>query len=535
MNAVSQINIHKTVFDVCVVGSGAAGGVLSSRLAARGLNVIVVEGGPKVDTRAAFPTHSMPFDFKNRKMPVMMPGVAGFEDERTRGVGGKTLLWNAVSWRLSHRDFKGYTLEEAGEDWPLDYSDLAPYYDQIEREIGVCGNADHLEDLPDGIFLPPMPMRCSDRIIQRGAARLGIQVIHVRKATLTRSQAGRPACHYCGNCMAGCDVIAKYNSADVHLAPAALNHKLTIMHNSVVCEVTLGSENRVNGVRYLSRETLREGTIQTRAVVVSCACVQSVALLLMSKSRYYPSGLANSSGELGKNYIPHFTGNINGFARELIGSKAVNEEGALDHAYIPSYMHARRRDHARSFAVQFNYHNRRLAPWARTVDGFGAGLKRRIKELYPAALTIGGYGEGLAFSSNYVEIDPDGLCDRFGIPQVRFHTNAEYEHAFAVQKEMYGQMEEILRAAGAEVLPYEKVAPYPLGAVTHEAGGCRMGDDPRTSVLDEWNRCHDVKNLLVADAACFVTHPEKQITHTIMALAYRACDHLADEFRLGNV
>ena len=122
----SQINIHKTVFDVCVVGSGAAGGVLSSRLAARGLNVIVVEGGPKVDTRAAFPTHSMPFDFKNRKMPVMMPGVAGFEDERTRGVGGKTLLWNAVSWRLSHRDFKGYTLEDAGEDWPLDYSDLAP-------------------------------------------------------------------------------------------------------------------------------------------------------------------------------------------------------------------------------------------------------------------------------------------------------------------------------------------------------------------------------------------------------------------------
>ena len=116
-----------------------------------------------------------------------------------------------------------------------------------------------------------------------------------------------------------------------------------------------------------------------------------------------------------------------------------------------------------------------------------------------------------------------------------FHTNAEYDHAFAIRDEMYGQMEEILRASGAEVFPYRKVAPYPLGSVTHEAGGCRMGDDPKTSVLDAWNRCHDIKNLLVVDAAGFVTHPEKATTHTIMALSYRACDHLAEEFRLGNV
>ena len=528
MNAVSQINIHKTVFDVCVVGSGAAGGVLSSRLAARGLNVIVVEGGPKVDTRAAFPTHSMPFDFKNRKMPVMMPGVAGFEDERTRGVGGKTLLWNAVSWRLSHRDFKGYTLEGAGEDWPLDYSDLAPYYDQIEREIGVCGNADHLEDLPDGIFLPPMPMRCSDRIIQRGAARLGIQVIHVRKATLTRSQAGRPACHYCGNCMAGCDVIAKYNSADVHLAPAALNHKLTIMHNSVVCEVTLGSENRVNGVRYLSRETLREGTIQTRAVVVSCACVQSVALLLMSRSRYYPSGLANSSGELGKNYIPHFTGNINGFARELIGSKAVNEEGALDHAYIPSYMHARRRDHARSFAVQFNYHNRRLAPWARTVDGFGAGLKRRIKELYPAFVNFAPYGEMLPSSGSRIDLDPEKK-DRFGLPKARVHIQYG-ENERNLFQAMRRETRRILEASGVDIIS-DSLDP----ATNHELGGCRMGNDPRRSVVNAFCQSHDIPNLFVVDGSVFPSASEKNPTLTIMALAARTADYMAERFRRAEL
>jgi choline dehydrogenase-like flavoprotein len=167
--------------------------------------------------------------------------------------------------------------------------------------------------------------------------------------------------------------------------------------------------------------------------------------------------------------------------------------------------------------------------------GFGSSYKRKIKELYPAAVSMGGYGEGLPFDWNYVEIDPYGLTDRFGIPQVRFHTNAEYPHSFAILEEMYGQIDEILRASGAEIFPYKKVAPYPLGSVTHEAGGCRMGNDARTSVLDEWNRCHDIKNVVVADASCFVTHPEKQITHTLMALSYRAADHLAEEFRAGNV
>src|SRR5438046_2123518 len=382
MNAVSQINIHKTVFDVCVVGSGAAGGVLCSRLAARGLNVIVVEGGRKVDTRAAFPTHCMPFDFKNRKMPVMMPGVAGFEDERTRGVGGKTLLWNAVSWRLSHRDFKGYTLEDAGEDWPLDYSDLAPYYDQIEREVGVCGNLDHLEDLPDGIFLPPVPMKCSDMIVRRGARKLGVKVIHVRKATRSIASPLRPACHFCGNCMAGCDVVAKYNSYDVHMLPALKTGHLDLFPNSVVREVMVSSENRATGVRYVNRETRAEGEVRGRSVVVACACVQSVALLMMSKSQRYPTGLANSSGELGRNFIPHFTGGVEVFLKDLMAQPTTDDEGFLDHAYVPSFMHTRKRDFARSFGVQFGYQNRRSVGWARSMPGCGKADKQSVQDRY---------------------------------------------------------------------------------------------------------------------------------------------------------
>jgi choline dehydrogenase-like flavoprotein len=158
----------------------------------------------------------------------------------------------------------------------------------------------------------------------------------------------------------------------------------------------------------------------------------------------------------------------------------------------------------------------------------------RSEELYPAAVNITGYGEGLPLESNYVEIDREGLTDRYGIPQVRFHSNAEYEHAFAIRDEMCGQMEEILKVSGAELLPYEARAPYPMGSVTHEAGGARMGNDPKKSVLDAWNRCHDIKNLLVVDASCFVSHPEKSVTSTIMALAMRANEHLAEDIRLGS-
>src|SRR5918992_3066110 len=223
-------------FDVVVVGSGAAGGTLAAHLARRGVRVALVEGGPRVNTRTDFNTHALPFDFPNRQIPTMRPGKEGFDSERSRGLGGKTMLWNAVALRFSQRDF---------EDWPIDYSDLAPYYDRIEREVGVCGNLDHLEDLPDGIFLPPVPMKRSDLLIKRGAEKLGVKVIHVRKSTLSVARKERPACHFCGNCMAGCDVAAKYNSADVHMNPALKTGRLAIAPNAIVREVMVSDENRV--------------------------------------------------------------------------------------------------------------------------------------------------------------------------------------------------------------------------------------------------------------------------------------------------
>ena len=518
----------KQVYDVLIVGSGASGGTLAAHLARRGVDVAVIEGGPKIDSRTGFNTHGMPFDFRDRHIPTMRPGVAGFESERSRGLGGKSLTWNAVAWRLSHRDFKGHSIDGAGQDWPIDYEDLAPFYEKIEREVGVCGNLDHLEDLPDGVFLPPVPMKCSDMIVRRGAAQLGVKVIHVRKATRSIASPQRPACHFCGNCMAGCDVIAKYNSYDVHMLPALKTGHLDLYPNSVVREVVVSSQNRATGVRFLDRTTKTEGEVLGRAVVVACACVQSVALLMMSKSRLYPNGLANSSGELGRNFIPHFTGGVEVFLKDLIAQPAIDDEGFLDHAYIPSFMHSRKRDFARSFGIQFNYQNRRSVGWARSMPGFGKTFKQSVKERYPAFVVFSPYGEMLPNKQSFIDLDYEKL-DSYGLPIAR-RTLTWGENDMKIFREMQRWSHEILAAAGSE---FHDISQEPQP--NHELGGCRMGSDPRTSVVNADCRTHDVPNLYVVDGSVFPSASEKNPTHTIMSLAARAADHIADRLRKGEV
>ncbi len=518
------------VFDVCIVGSGAGGGTLAAHLAQRGVNVAVVEGGPPVNTRTDFNTHALPFDFPNRHIPTMKPGKPGFESERARGVGGKTMLWNAVALRLSHRDFKGYTIDGAGADWPIDYPDMAPYYDLIEKEVGVCGNRDGLEDLPDGIFMEPPPLKLGDLLLQRGGKELNIPIIHTRKATLTRATSARPACHYCGNCMAGCDVAAKYNSADVHLAPAAKTGHLTIFPNSIVSEVMVSTENRATGVRYLHRVTNETGEIHARAVAVACACVQSVALLLMSVSRLYPQGLANSSGQLGRNYIPHFNSGVEGFLTEMLGRPVVNDEGFIDHAYLPSYMHAQKRDYARSFGVQIYTGIRRTTGWAKEVPGFGAAYKQSVKKRFPAYVSFQCFGEMIPNDQSFIELDKSER-DEYGLYKVKA-TAVQQENERKIYEAMNKASIDILQRAGGEVL---SVSNFQEPTFNHQLGGCRMGTDPRTSVVDAFCRTHDVPNLYVVDGSVFPSASEKNPTLTIMALAARTADHISDGLQKGEI
>lgn len=515
-------------YDVVVIGSGAGGGVLSARLAQLGADVLVLEGGPKVETRTDFNTHALPFEFPSRHIPIMKPGKPGYDGERSRGLGGKTMLWNAVALRMSQRDFKGRQHDGAGADWPVDYADMAPYYERIEREVGVCGNYDHLEDLPDGVFLPPVPLKCSDLAIKNGAKKVGVEVIHVRKATLTRPRATRPACHFCGNCMAGCDVAAKYNSADVHMYPALKTGKLTLRQNSIVYELGVSDEAKVNEVRFFDRETHAEDFARGRVVVVACACAQSVALLLMSKSGRFPAGLGNSSGELGKNFIPHITAGFEVFIDELIGTPTVNDEGFLDHAYIPSFIHAKKRDYPRSFGVQFGYQNHRTVGWARNIPGMGKAYKDSVKARYPAYITFTPYQEMLPNAESYIDLDPDRM-DEYGLPRARRHWRLS-DSDMRLHNDMKAWSKAILEASKAQIHS-ESTEPE----TNHEIGGCRMGADAKTSVLDKFCRSHDVPNLYVVDASAFPSASEKNPTLTIMALASRTADHIADRLQKREV
>lgn len=517
-----------TVYDVVVIGSGAGGGTLSARLADLGANVLVLEGGPKLDTRTDFNTHALPFEFPNRHIPIMKPGKPGMDGERSRGLGGKTQLWNAVSLRFSERDFKGRTHDGAGEDWPIGYAEMKPYYDRIERQVGVCGNYDGLADLPDGIFMPPPPMKCTDVAIKAGAEKLGVKVIHVRKATLSQPRGPRPACHFCGNCMSGCDVVAKYNSYDVHMIPAARTGKLRLQPNSIVHELAVSDEAKVKEVRYFDRETRAGGVALGRIVVVACACAQSVALLLMSKSSRFPQGLGNSSGQLGKHFIPHITAGFEVFLKDFIGKGGTNDAGFLDHAYIPSFMHDRKRDYARSFGIQFNYQNHRSAGWTRTVRGMGRDYKQYIRDRYPAYLTFTGYHEMLPNEQSYIDLDTENL-DAYGLPRPRRHWKLS-DSDWKLHNHMKQWCRDILLSSGGEI---HSVSEKP--ATNHEVGGCQMGSDPRTSVLNEFCRSHDVPNLYVVDASVFPSSSEKNPTLTIMALATRTADHIAEQLKNGEV
>jgi choline dehydrogenase-like flavoprotein len=471
---------------------------------------------------------------------ALAPG-AKFTWTRLRAVGGRTLVWGRESGRFGPLDFKPKSLQDGfGEDWPIAYEDLTPYYDKVEKLIGVAGGGEDVYNSPaNKNILPAFRPRCGEWLIKKGAAKLGIKTVAFPLAVLSKAYDNRLACHYCGACNFGCDTASRFSTLEVLFPKLAKMKNFTLRTNAAVHRVLLDSSTgKARGVSFIDTTNKLEYEVFGKTVVLGASMVESIRILFNSRTSEFPQGLANSSGTLGRYLMEHVAFNsIQGYFPQLVGRPSTNDDGpGANSLYIPRYNYGKKNNKfLRGYRFTF-YTGCGMGPGPGAhLPGFGSAYKKRIKELYPAGVSIDGYGEGLPFDWNFVEIDPEGLKDRYGIPQVRFHTNAEYDHAFAMRDEMYGQMEEILKASGAEVLPYEKKNPYPLGSVTHEAGGARMGDDGKTSVLDKWNRCHDIKNLLVVDAACFTSHPEKSVTLTIMALSLRASEHLAEEIRLGNM
>jgi choline dehydrogenase-like flavoprotein len=419
------------------------------------------------------------------------------------------------------------------EDWPLTYEEIAPYYDRIEQIIGVCGNDDHLDILPAGKhYLPPIPWRCSEHAMKRATDAMGIPLIAVRKAVLTRPYDKRAQCHYCGHCMDGCDVASIFSSPDCMLPKAQATGNFTLRENALAREVLVDNEGLASGVSFIDTATGAEQQVKASIVVVCCSTVESARLLLNSRSPKHPAGLANSSGKVGHYLNGHLNESIIIYLDQFAGQKPTNQDGATDHVYVPRYNHLfGKTDYVGGWGFQVNYSTYMFPQQATRMAGYGAAFKERVRKMQPGFLSFGAWGKVTAEDRNQVTVDPSRV-DAHGIPTPVVHFRfSENDHA-------------LWRASSASIMEvsshmkgtaFPSFGKGPTGFASHEVGTVRMGKDPRTSVLNGYCQARDVKNLFVTDGSSFTTSSEKNPTLTIMALSMRAADYIKEQRRKGEL
>ena len=548
MEILQQADPH----DVIVIGSGASGGMAAYNLAAKGVKVLMLDaGGVFEPTR--FWTHEPPyrrmqrrlagerppgFELDTAEQPYLTPDGQPFSLRRVWGRGGKTNIWGRVSLRLSDIDFGAAERDGWGIPWPIRYADVAPYYDRVDQLIGVCGGDEDLDVLPGSrYYMPPPPPRCGEVIVRKAADSLGIVSVAMRRANLTRDHRGFRACHHCGACGDGCRTASRFSSAQ-HLIPFALETgNFEIISNAVAARILVDDSGRARGVQYFDRVTGNSREVRARVVVVGASCMDSTRILLNSTSSAHPNGLGNGSDVLGRNYAEQIMVHVRGFLPQLFGRGYTNDDG-IDggHLYIPRFNHRQSNlDYLRGFGIQMwstgCQHTGATA--AENIPGFGAEFKTSVKRRYPALVSLHPFGEVLPRPENLVTVD-ESRTDRYGVPLMRVAVQFG-ENERKMRRHMYETCEEILHAAGAEIAPFDREANDVPGSAIHEHGTCRMGADPAQSVLNGFSQMHEVDNVFVVDGSAFTAASEKNPTMTILALAWRATDYLAEELRSGNL
>jgi choline dehydrogenase-like flavoprotein len=522
-----------------VVGSGPAGGFAAKELTEAGARTILLEaGGALSPAELKLHTHTPGYRLPergswNERQREYYPEDIGECTYRTNGdrigvdrirvLGGRSIHWNAASFRFSENDFQEKTRGgvEAEDDWPISYADLAPFYSEVERVVGLCGTKENLAVLPDSEYaFPTPPMRCAEVLGKRAAARLGIPMIPARKAVLRAPRDGRQPCHYCGHCMRGCDVGAVFTSANTLLPAALKTGRLTLRTHALARRVLYDRRGLASGIALVDRRTRKEDEVRADVFVLACGTVETIRLLLNSED-----GIArvNSSGLLGRYFTGHTQGSVVGYLEELSGGPVVNNDGMSEHSYIPRFTHLRPPPgFVGGFAAQVQYYDPEIPHHARRLPGFGAAFKKRVRDLQPAMLQLGGMAKVLARRENRVSVDP-GRRDPWGIPLPAIEMTY-CDNDRALYRGMLEALSEVRDAAGVTFgFRDETIA----GLASHEVGGCRMGTDERSSVTNAFGQCHGVRNLFVADGSTFVTFPEKNPTLTIMALALRSARYLA--------
>ncbi|HMD98308.1 MAG TPA: GMC family oxidoreductase [Terriglobia bacterium] len=559
-----QVMKGPKVYDVVIVGSGAGGGMAAYVLTKAGLKCLVLEAGSWYDTAKESTMFAWPYEAPHRgaSTPEKPFGyfdaaVGGWQVQgepytsapgtdftwwRSRMLGGRTNHWGRISLRMGPYDFKPRSRDGKGIDWPISYDDLAPYYDKTEELIGVFGTAENLENTPDGKFLPAPRPRCYELVIQRACRKLNIPCIPSRLSILTRSINGRPACHYCAQCGRSCATSSNFSSPTVLLPPAQATGNLEIVCDAMAREVLVDQEGRATGVSYIDRKNRQEMQVHSKVVVLAASACESSRLLLNSKGPRHPNGLANSSGKVGRYLMDTVGTDAAAFVPALMDLPPHNEDGTGGmHLYMPWWNYQKqlrnRMPFARGYHIELGGGRGMPGPSDASGSekflggGYGLELKRGLRKLYGAFVGFACRGEMIPNESSYCEIDKD-VVDQWGIPVLKFHfkwSDDEIQmarHAQETFKDIILNMGgEVIESSGAE----NNWGISRGGEIIHEVGTTIMGSDRSISVLNSYCQAWDCNNLFVTDGGPFPSNADKNPTLSIMALAWRTSEYIADQ------
>jgi choline dehydrogenase-like flavoprotein len=575
-----QIKKSAKEYDVCIIGSGAGGGMAAYTLANAGIKVVMLEAGPMYDPAKNVTQLKWPYESPRRGASTFLRGFGDFDAAyggwelegepythventkfdwfRSRMLGGRTNHWGRISLRFGPKDFKHKSIDGLGDDWPIGYQDVAPYYDKVDKLIGVFGSVENLPNEPDGIFLPPPKPRLHELFIKEAATSLNVPVIPSRLSILTQKiNDKRGQCFYCSQCNRGCTVHADFSSSSVLVKPAMETGNVDVIANAMAREVITNEKGLATGVSYVSKDDMQEYVVNARVVVLAASACESARLLLNSKSSMHPNGLANSSNIVGK-YLHDSTGSaMGGILPKLVGRKRYNEDGVGGmHVYTPWWLDNKKLNFPRGYHIEYwggmgmpgygfgfgmQSTNGKYAGRdgkVKAAGGYGASLKDDYRYFYGATFGMAGRGEAIAREDNYCEIDPKTV-DKYGIPVLRFNYNWS-DHEINQAKHMQDTFSEIIEKMGAVVTwgKAGKETDYGLeapGRIIHEVGTTRMGNDPKKSAVNKFNQAHDCKNLFVVDGGPFVSQADKNPTWTILALSMRASEYMIDELKKQNL
>lgn len=573
-----QIIESSKTYDVAIVGSGAGGGMATKILSEAGFDVAVLEAGPFFDPAQDEYRNQLRWPWESPRRgassdrrsfgdfdaayggwnlagePFTNESGTDFRWFRSRMLGGRTNHWGRISLRFGPLDFKRKSIDGLGDNWPIGYEDVKPYYDKVDKLIGVFGSRENIKNEPDGFFLPAPKPRLHEMYYINAARKTGVPVIPSRLSILTkRINNERGGCFYCGQCNRACSAYADFSSGTCLIFPAQRGGgKVELFTDAMVSEVTTDREGKATGVTYVNKLDRKTYHLKAKIVVMAASACSSARILLNSKSTVHQNGLGNSSGMVGR-YLHDSTGASRAvFIPQLMDRKIYNEDGVGGmHVYTPWWLNDAKLDFPRGYHIEvwggmgmpgygfgFNPNDLNKITGMGSVGGYGDSLRDDIKRYYGAVVGISGRGESVPQYNNYCEIDNE-VVDEWGIPVLKFNYQwTKYEVKQA--EHMQDTFEEVLSATGGTLLGDKPGADRQFGLtkpgeIIHEVGTTRMGDNPKTSVTNQYNQLHDCENVFIMDAGPFVSQADKNPTWTILALAWRASDYLVDQVKKRNI